>query len=82
MYQNRIEAKIVTCDLIMHYQILVELDQNLQPNLHTIYNELYHSFLDEFLGQYSSTLQEDVAIIQTVCDSRAIKGHSFMPINP
>ena len=52
----------------MHYQILVELDQNLQPNLHTIYNELYHSFLDEFLGQYSSTLQEDVAILQTVIE--------------
>ena len=68
MYQNRFEAKIVTCDLIMHYQILVELDQNLQPNLHTIYNELYHSFLDEFLGQYSSTLQEDVAILQTVIE--------------
>ena len=66
IYRNKIEAKIVTCDLIMHYQILVELDQNLQPNLHTIYNELYHSFLDEFLGQYSSTLQEDVAILQTV----------------
>ena len=49
IYRNKIEAKIVTCDLIMHYQILVELDQN--RNLHTIYNELYHSFLDEFLGQ-------------------------------
>ena len=72
MYQNRIEAKIVTCDLIMHYQILVELDQNLQPNLHTIYNELYHSFLDEFLGQYSCALQEDVAIIQTVFHSKAV----------
>ena len=66
MYQNRIEAKIVTCDLIMHYQILVELDQNLQPNLHTIYNELYHSFLDEFLGQYSFSSLQDVAINKIV----------------
>ena len=64
----------------MHYQILVELDQNLQPNLHTIYNELYHSFLDEFLGQYSSTLQEDVAILQTVIEtSNSIFWISFVP---
>ena len=61
--RNKIEAKIVTCDLIMHYQILVELDQNPKPNLHTIiYNELYHSFLDEFLGQYSFSSLRDVAI--------------------
>ena len=48
---------------------------------HNLYNELYHSFLDEFLGQYSCVLQEGVAIIQTVFDSQAVKSHLKMAIN-